>query len=57
MLEKQLFLQPQLVSSREQSPYSKYQSRRESIKVPTSLHKVTAILTDFNQNKKFVGTY
>jgi hypothetical protein len=56
MLEKQIFLQLQLVSRREQSPNSKYQSRRDSVKLARSLHKVTAILPDFNQNQKFFGT-
>jgi phage gp36-like protein len=45
MLEKQLFLQPQLASRREQSPNRKYQSRRDSVKVPRSLYKVSAIFT------------
>jgi len=45
MLEKQFFLRPQLVSCREQSLNSKYQSRQDSVKVPRSLHKVSAVFT------------
>jgi len=45
MLEKQLFLQPQLISHREQSPNRKYQSRRENVIVPRSQHKVSAAFT------------
>jgi len=59
MLEKQLFLQPQLVSHREQSSNRKYQSRRENVIVPRSLHKVSAVFTPnlTEIKKKIVGTY
>ena len=45
MLENQLFLQPQLASRKEQCPIRKYQSRREGVIVPRSLHKLSAVFT------------